>query len=163
MNVYLPCDLQNSDALDKYRNALASLEAIVREQNINDVVIVGDMNADPFKGRFWKELSFFCKSLSLSVLDEHLPGDSFTYLCPAKNSTSWLDHILGTVSVAKQISNVHIDHGIAIFDHFPVCFDFSFPQEHNHCRDDVVSTGEFVSWNRISSLDEDDIKNGMEL
>ena len=162
MNVYLPCDLQNSDALDKYRNALASLQAIVREQNINDVVIVGDMNADPFKGRFWKELSFFCKSLSLSVLDEHLPGDSFTYLCPAKNSTSWLDHILGTVSVAKQISNVHIDHGIAIFDHFPVCFDFSFPQEHNHCRDDVVSTGEFVNWNRISSLDEDDIKNGID-
>ena len=162
LNVYLPCDLQNSDALDKYRNALASLQVIVREQNIRDVVIAGDFNADPFKGRFWKELSLFRESLSLSVLDEHLPGDSFTYLCPAKNSTSWLDHVLGTVSVSKQISNVYIDHGIAIFDHFPVCFDFSFLHEHINCDYNVVSKAEFVNWNRISSLDEEDIKNGMD-
>ena len=32
MNVYLPCDLQNPNALEKYRNALASLQAIVRKK-----------------------------------------------------------------------------------------------------------------------------------
>ena len=107
MNVYLPCDAQTSDALDKYRNSLAELEVVIREQNVNNVVIVGDFNADPLKGRFWKELCTFSHSFSLVFLDEQLPRDTFTYLCPAKDSTSWLDHIFCTKVVAQRVSNIY--------------------------------------------------------
>ena len=69
LNVYLPCDSQTTDAFDNYRNALARLEVILREQNVNNVVITGDFNADPFKGRFWNDLRDFMRSMSLIFLD----------------------------------------------------------------------------------------------
>ena len=73
---------------------LAKMKIIIMEQNISNVIVAGDFNADPFKGRFWKELLAFIHSMSLSVIDEVLSPDSFTYLCPAKNTSSWLDHVL---------------------------------------------------------------------
>ena len=87
----MPCDLQTMEALDNYRSMIAKLDVIIREQNINEVIITGDFNADPFKGRFWTELLAFKDSHSLVMKDELLPEDSFTYLCPARNTTSWLD------------------------------------------------------------------------
>ena len=53
LNVYLPCDLQTLDALENYRQSLAMLDVVIREQNANQVLIMGDFNADPSKGRFW--------------------------------------------------------------------------------------------------------------
>ena len=127
LNVYLPCDFQTMDSLDKYRNALALLGNVIKEQNINNVVLVGDFNADPNKGRFWRELSVFSESLSLSCLDSKLPRDTFTYLCPAKSSTSWLDHILCTNQLFQCFSNVYVEYGDAICDHFPVNFELKLP------------------------------------
>ena len=65
LNVYLPCDKQTVDSLDEFRNAIAIIETVVKEQNINNVIIAGDFNADPNKGRFWSELSSLRRSLSL--------------------------------------------------------------------------------------------------
>ena len=83
LNVYLPCDYQNNDALENYRFMLAKLDAVIKEQNVNNVIVTGDFNADPTKGRFWQELDSFMKCFSFNVLDEQLPHDTFTYLCPA--------------------------------------------------------------------------------
>ena len=63
LNVYMPCDSQTPDAFDKYRCSLAQLDVLIREQNFNNLVLVGDFNADPFKGRFWRELLKFTQSL----------------------------------------------------------------------------------------------------
>ena len=78
LNVYMPCDLQTFDALDSYRNMLAKIKVIVNEQSYTDIIIGGDFNADPGKGRFWKELEDFTRSLSLTVLDSSLPQETFT-------------------------------------------------------------------------------------
>ena len=95
------CDLQTYDALDRYRTMLANIEIVIKEQNVSNVVLAGDCNADPFKGRFQKELLGFMQSISLLLVDEVLPDDSFTYLCPAKNITSWLDHVLCNKEMLK--------------------------------------------------------------
>lgn len=151
LNVYMPCDLQTFNALDEYRSMLANLEILIREQNVNEVILAGDFNADPFKSRFWTELLSFKKSLSLVLMDEQLPRDSFTYLCPARNSTSWLDHILCTENVAHIVTGVFIDYDSAIYDHFCIYFDLKLndiQSEH------VIDTGEFiekmVNWNKIT-------------
>ena len=123
LNVYLPCDKQTVDSLDEFRNAIAIMETVVKEQNINNVIIAGDFNADPNKGRFWSELSPLLRSLSLSCKDSTLPNNCFTYLCPAKSSTSWLDHIFCTKSVSKYVTNVRVDYSMAIYDNFPLAFD----------------------------------------
>ena len=63
INVYMPCDLQTLNALDNYRHMVALLEVVIAEQNINNVIVMGDFNADSRKGRFWNELSHFRQSL----------------------------------------------------------------------------------------------------
>ena len=163
MNVYLPCDAQTSDALDKYRNSLAELEVVIREQNVNNVVIVGDFNADPLKGRFWKELCTFSHSFSLVFLDEQLPRDTFTYLCPAKDSTSWLDHIFCTKVVAKRVSNIYIDYEASIYDHFPLHFEFEFSIQRGNCKQKQFSSERMVKWHKLSEKDKALIKKKMEL
>lgn len=37
INVYLPCDKQNDDSLDEYRQSLAMLENFIADQNINNI------------------------------------------------------------------------------------------------------------------------------
>ena len=48
----MPCDLQTNDALENYRQALSLLGVVIQEQNTNQVILMGDFNADPSKGRF---------------------------------------------------------------------------------------------------------------
>ena len=153
LNVYLPCDLQTIDALDSYRNSLARLKLVIEEQDVSDLIILGVFNADPFKGRFWRELLSFCQSLSLSILDKQLPNDTFTYLCPARNNTSWLDHILCSSSLLQNISNVVVGYESAIFDHFPLHLSLEFCTEVSNSPTDEDFIGKFVNWSRLSAND----------
>ena len=162
LNVYMPCDLQNFDSLDRYRHALATLDVIVKEQDINNVILVGDFNADPSKGRFWKELVAFCESLPLECLHTKLPHDTFTYLCPAKSTTSWLDHILCSAQAVQYFSNIYVDYNCAIYDHFPLCFDFNLFVNTRKCASNSVSTDKLVNWNKLSDLDKDSIERSIE-
>ena len=59
LNVYLPCDKQTADALHNYRDMLANLQVTIEEQNINNIILIGDFNASPLRGRFWNELLKF--------------------------------------------------------------------------------------------------------
>ena len=153
LNVYLPCDSQTSGSFDNYRSSLAKVESVVREQNFNSVVLVGDFNADPFKGRFWKELLTFTQSLSLFFVDEKLPQDTFTYLCPAKDSTSWLDHIFASKPAMQGISNIYIDYNSSIYDHFPLCFEYAFQVEQVYVKKTGIQIKKMVNWSRVNEKD----------
>ena len=166
LNVYMPCDLQTIDALHSYREELAKLEILIKEQNVSNIIIAGDFNADPFKGRFWKELSNIRQSLSLTVVDKLLPRDSFTYLCPARSTTSWLDHILCTCGIAEGISDVYVNYEMALFDHFPLHFNFDFKLESNVCLsnegDDNTNDAmmnKMVDWGKVSEANKNYIKS----
>ena len=153
LNVYLPCDFQNINSLDEYRNSLAVIESVVHNQRVNDLIIVGDFNADPRKGRFWKELSFLLDSLSLTVLDSSLPEDTFTYLCPARNITSWLDHVLASVNISSNIDNIVVDYECAIYDHFPILFDLIIPHIVCDSPNEPLLQKEFVKWHKMNKAD----------
>ena len=159
LNVYLPCDSQNPDSFDHYRNALARLEIIIKEHSFNNLVLIGDFNADPFKGRFWKELLAFKKSLSLNFLDERLPCDTFTYLCPAKDSTSWLDHIFATGLAVEEISNIYVDYTASVYDHFPLHFEFKFRSDLKFYAGEGKLIDNMVFWNRMNNEDKNRIKD----
>ena len=152
MNVYLPCDFQTFDALDEYRHMLAQLKVVIYEQNINSVLLAGDFNSDPSKGRFWKELLIFKQSLSLVDLDDKFPGDSFTYLCPTKNTTSWLDHILCSKHIKQLVTNVYIDYNAALFDHFPLHFnlEFALTVSERNMNDELIRN--MVYWNKLTDV-----------
>ena len=52
LNVYMPCDYGNIDSLIDYKCSLASLENIIETESFEEVIITGDFDADPTKGRF---------------------------------------------------------------------------------------------------------------
>ena len=162
INVYLPCDTQTAGAFDEYRSSLAQLESVVREQNFNNLILVGDFNADPFKGRFWKELLTFTQSLSLVFIDEKLPRDTFSYLCPAKDSTSWLDHIFASYPAMQAISNIHIDYTSSIYDHFPLCFEYAFHAEQVFVKKTGVLIEKMVNWNKVKEKDKITISSNID-
>ena len=60
LNVYMPSDDRSLDSLAKYRDVCAQIQDIiendVNSELINNVILAGDFNADPHKGRFWMEL-----------------------------------------------------------------------------------------------------------
>lgn len=149
LNVYLPCDKQNSEAFHEYRSALAKLKCIIDEQNIDHVLLMGDFNADPFKGRFWGELKRFTNEMSLMILNEVLPNDTFTYLCPAKNSTSWLDHVVCSRHIADNISNLCVDYDGAIFDHFPLTCELKLDFQNVKVNSSSFVVSDFVDWRKI--------------
>ena len=159
LNVYFPCDKQTADALHDYRCMLAKLKVVIDEHNFTSLLIVGDFNADPTKGRFWKELNNFMQSLSLIVLHDSLPNDTFTYLCPARNSTSWLDHVVCSKQVIEKVANLRVDYNGAIYDHFPLCFEYSFQAEHVFVKKKGIQIETMVNWNKINEKDKIDISH----
>ena len=82
LNVYLPCDMRNDSSLDNYRFVIADLINITEHEMFDNIIIAGDFNADPYKGRFWREFNYFCLTAGLTVADMTLPQDTFTYLSP---------------------------------------------------------------------------------
>ena len=123
MNVYLNCDYGTLDSLIEYKTNLAELSNFLNEENYDDVLIVGDMNCDPFKGRFFREMKDFVSSHTLSISDvDQLPVDSYTYISQnSRASTSWLDHVIS--SNPRLVEDVMIHYGSALDDHIPISFN----------------------------------------
>ena len=156
--VYMPADDRTEASLLKFKDTCAQIQAII-ETDIESagtykVVITGDFNADPSKGRFWKELETFKSSLSLTCADvSSLPNDSFTYLSPAHNTTSWLDHIL--VSDMGIIDKVKIEYEKAIYDHFPVSYIISFQTEIGYTVSNLtdIDIKDFIMWDNLTKAE----------
>ena len=160
LNVYMPCHFETVDALDNYRQMIAVLEDVIREQNINNLLIVGDLNADPNRGRFWGELLPFLEAYMLTSIDVRLlPTSTFTYLSPGKHTTSWLDHVLCSKHLEKNISNMCVNYDLALYDHFPLCFKMNFTVCVNEHRIGNSIIEKMVNWNKITSKNIEDMKN----
>ena len=122
----------------------------------------GDFNADPLKGRFWKLLREFCDSMSLHILQDFLPSDAFTYLCPTRNTTSWLDHFICSNKFKDNVMNVSVNYETALYDHFPITVVLSIPIHLEHFKDNDKVICNYVNWNKMTHNDKEDIKNYIE-
>ena len=73
LNVYLPYDNNSFESLDNFRQILGEIHAIVQDGNANEVIVMGDFNAD-FKCRFGEELIYFAADNALQISDGMLRG-----------------------------------------------------------------------------------------
>ena len=162
LNVYLPYDNHDVDSLDNYRNALGVIEAVIDENNISNLCIIGDFNADPHKGRFWMELSFLINNYNLKSEVSLLSSDNFTFLSPAHNSTSWLDHMFCNENLYKCIDNVSIDYTLSIFDHFPIKISFNLDVSVEIKDTNFINSNTFVEWNKLKASDFELYKNNVD-
>ena len=96
----MPYDNQRANSIAEYQQVLGELQAAINSLNTDKILLFKDFNADPRKGRLWRYLSDFVNDNNFVISDiDHLPFNSFTYLCPSHNSCSWLDHAICSNSV----------------------------------------------------------------
>ena len=155
LNVYMPCDYRNIDSLILYRDTIAQISHILDRENVDQVVIVGDINGDPAKGRFFQEFSTLAAEYNLKFDDLILPPDSFTYLSAGHSfSTSWLDHIVSSNNAI--ITDVNIMYGHSLFDHIPIEFNLKvkFLLPKFEMQEDLSPNFcHFVSWDKLNGDD----------
>ena len=165
INVYMPVDKRTLNSFDEFKNTLALVEALILENNTNNIVILGDFNAHPQKPNLWSEINLFTDDYSLVSLDSEFPNDTFTYLSPNNLYKSWLDHIFCSKHLRNSIANLEVLYGVALDDHMPVAFTFHITLDHNikqlsYRKDNsTYNTKEFVLWNKLTEKQLDDYSN----
>ena len=127
LNVYFICDYGNTESLIEYKSTMATLGNIIENEVFDEVICMGDFNADPNKGRFYSDFQGFCRNNHLHPYDIlWMPIDSYTYISAnSVCSSSWLDHII--CSDTSIISNCSILYGVSFSDHIPISFDLAVP------------------------------------
>ena len=50
VNVYLPYERTDQESIDAYRSRVHFLSSIIETEEFTDIVIAGDLNADPNRG-----------------------------------------------------------------------------------------------------------------
>ena len=90
-----------------------------------NLILLGDFNADWYRGGMWNYLLNFINENNLLINDRSLPSNSFTYLSPTHNTASWIDHIISSHSM--NIENISIFYDTSPYDHFPLRFKLGFP------------------------------------
>ena len=145
-NIYMPCDMRTPDSVFCYETVLGELQCSLDVLNADKILLIGDFNADPSKGNFWPRLNDFILYNNLVVNDLMLPIDTFTYLSPAHNSTSWLDHIISSDNC--QLSNISIIYDKAILDYFPIAATLSLQTASTPLSSHQTNTliREMVNW-----------------
>jgi hypothetical protein len=163
-NVYMPCDDRKADSLAEFKSIIAQLEVIIDDEDVRKMVVAGDWNADPNKGRFWKEFIEFTTRSNLTVSDLILPPDTFSYLSVQHGSTSYLDHVC--TSDTNLVDSVSFLQNVTLFDHLPMYFKFNVPSEYNiiDVNDDVnINVNEFILWDKMTEREKLSYTSSVEL
>ena len=128
INVYLNCDYRSTDSLIEYKDNLAYIANCMNEECFDEVIVAGDFNCDPEKGRFFSELKMFSSLFDLNLSSvQNLPLDTYTFI--GRNqicSTSWLDHVLS--SNVNILNNFSVLYGYTFEDHIPLMFNIITPE-----------------------------------
>ena len=119
MNVYLSYDNNSFESLDNFRQFLGEISAIIQESNTNEVIVMGDFNAD-FNCKFGEELMYITADNSQQISDGILRGyrsDFFTYISEAHGTVSWLDHVVYTGTAHRHVLSCDTLDDITFGDH----------------------------------------------
>ena len=77
LNVYSPCDYGSIDSLIEYKSNMAQLSNVCLDEMYDVMLMLGDFNCDPSRGRFFKEFHALANECSLHMADiNSLPSDT---------------------------------------------------------------------------------------
>ena len=149
VNVYAPYDDGSVLSYSDYVEFITGVNDFIDGIPTHDVLIAGDFNAGPGGGRFWREVDTFVHDLSFCVADAILPPDTFTFLNPACNSTSWIDHFLESRN--GLVSNISVRYDSVLFDHFPLecMISFDFDNSVPVISENQLQS-EYVRWDKLT-------------
>lgn len=125
-SVYMPTDKVIN--LPEFTDCLSSVSAIVNNENVESVFILGDFNAHPNED-FYNELTCFCKESEWTCADVQFLGimsNTYSFVSEAHGSRRWLDHCITTDSALLTILNIYIKYDIFWSDHYPLILECNF-------------------------------------
>ena len=122
LNVYMPYECTENEA--EYMENLGMISSILDVMETSSVFIVGDWNAiiSSHDSVFATHMSNFCEEHDLNNSGKlMLSKDSFTYVSPSWNTTSWLDHCLSSHDCHSAIDSIEILYDLSLGeDHIPI-------------------------------------------
>lgn len=122
-SVYMPTDdISSLESLSEFLECLGEIRAIVEDNGVDSVFILGDFNANTQK-RFGKELQNFCAEHQFVCLDWELFGidsDTYTFLSDIDGTRSWLDHYLVSDAARNSVLNSSVNYEVSCSDHYPL-------------------------------------------
>lgn len=123
-SVYMPTDC--SENFLEFTECLSEINAVIENNSVESVFILGDFNAHPGE-RFANELLSFCAEQLWSCVDMNtLPSDTYTYISDAHGCLRWLDHCVVTGAALPAIHNVSVLYDTYWSDHLPVMLECKF-------------------------------------
>ena len=151
-NIYMPFDDRTIDSLVNYQNVLGEIQYILDNLHENNVLFAGDFNASYVdSSRFWPSLNNFLEQNDLKIDDKILPSNTFTYLNPAHNTVSFIDHVISSQNI--NICNIKVLYEKALYDHFPMKFTLNIPAQcfepSMYLEKDKTAVS-YVSWKQFS-------------
>ena len=153
INIYCNCDYGDTESLLLYRSILADLSNICESQSFSEIIIVGDVNADPSKGRFFKDFDAFVRSHSLFFNDiSSLPAATYSYISPTNAcGTSFIDHV--AASRLDLTTDHKVLYGHAFYDHMPISFNLVLPYrlEFDKLDNEPAIHYNTVDWSKVDS------------
>lgn len=84
--------------------------AIAENSSVEAIYVLGDFNANPSKS-FGSELTGMCidqhwTCADIEMLD--INSDTFTFVCDATGSTSWIDHCVVSCAAMQTLKGVKV-------------------------------------------------------
>ena len=150
LNIYLPYERNDSDSREHYSERISCIASILDTENFDDVIILGDYNADRQRGGNWNLLSPLFNDFNLIQADLHLPAESFTFISSCHYTTSWLDHIL--TNNTDLVSNVEISNEVITFDHLLMSYIINATISGVEAMDEI-HVREFIKWDLFENDD----------
>ena len=153
INTYIRSDLGDPESHSNYLESLFNLENILEDHDSQNILLVGDFNADPLHGRAWHNLNDFMTRNSMRCYDyQSLPVDSFSYVSFSDSHIRWLDHLIGKLDADLVIDNVEILYDLIGSDHLPLKLSIDLPV--NVCNNPLniqpIESRDYVDWNALS-------------
>lgn len=154
INIYMPFDKKDDNSLVNYVSSVSALRYLIHDSNCSDILLMGDFNTRYNVGNYGGILNDFLSEFNLIKADLVMPSNSFTYLSHAHNTTSWIDHILCSKSLASTLHNLHIRYDLSLYDHFPLACTLETNISHVRLSSSNENLDKkFVYWNKLSETE----------
>ena len=126
---------------------------IISDGMFVEIIIIGDMNCDPDKWRFFHELRSMTTFLWLHWIDiEQLPSFPYTYVTRnSTGSTNWIDQIL--CSNSNLVPNIEILYSESCQDHIPIYCELNINHPVEFTFDELTQTGNIkagILWDQVT-------------
>ncbi|KAG7313465.1 hypothetical protein JYU34_000594 [Plutella xylostella] len=104
----------------EFIDCMSEMNAIIENQAVDSVFMLGDWNSHPGES-FCKEMLSFCSEQNWLCADMAiLPPDTYTYISEAHNCKRWLDHCIVTGAAWRSVVSAKVHYDVFWSDHFPL-------------------------------------------